>query len=81
MSYVSLTRTDANAKITLEHSAKYASGTTHISTTDVPKAKQQKPIDDAQVKLLKEKLQLEMTMMEIERTKTIWPNYRIDFKS
>ena len=32
----------------------------------VPKAKQPKPADDAQIKLLKEKLQLEMTMMEIE---------------
>ena len=66
MSYVSLTRTDANDNITLEHSAKYASGTTRISTTYVPKAKQPKPTDDDQVKQLKEKLQREMRMMEIE---------------
>ena len=65
MSYVSR-RTDANSKITLEHSAKYASRTTSNSTRYAIEAEQRRVAAiKAEVKLPEQKHQLEMTIIEM----------------
>ena len=71
MSYV-LKRTDANNKFNLEHSAKYASGATNSSTRYAIEAQQRRVAAiKAEVKLLEQKHQLEMTIMEMECEKCL----------
>ena len=62
MSYVSLTRTDVNDKIILEHSAKYVSGATHTSTRYVHELQQRAEA----ARILEEEHKLEMTIADIK---------------